>query len=432
MTVSGVTVTYDGEEHGATGSATGVGGVNLSANLNLGAKFINVPGGTAHWTFDGGTNYNDQSGSVAIVINKADATINVQGYTGTYDGQAHGATGTATGVQNEVLAGLDLGEQFTDAPGGTANWTFTDVTGNYNNASGSVEIVINKANATIVVNSYSVSYDGNAHTSTGAATGAAGEDLSDLLNLSGTTHTNAGSYTGDVWTFTGDNNHHSANGTVDNVITPKSITITANDRTKSFGETVTFTGTEFTVAGLVGTDTIVSVALTSDGAPASALASGSPYDIVPSSAVFGSGLASNYSIEYANGELTVNPLTFVGFLPPIGGSVTNGNGGSYADPVRAYKLNSTIPVKFTLTNNGAPWLTGIHTLQAAKFSNATTSEQAIDVTPTDAASVGNQFRLTGSEWHFNLSTKGLSAGTWKLIATLADGTQHEVWIAIKK
>ncbi len=506
VTVSGVTVTYDGEEHGATGSATGVGGVNLSANLNLGAKFINVPGGTAHWTFDGGTNYNDQSGSVPIVINKADATINVQGYTGTYDGQAHGATGTATGVQNEVLAGLDLGEQFTDAPGGTANWTFTDVTGNYNNASGSVEIVINKADAlvtvsgvtvtydgeehgatgtatgvggvnlsanlnlgakfinvpggtaqwtftggtnyndqsgsveivinkadaTIVVNSYSVIYDGNAHTSTGTATGAAGEDLSELLDLSGTTHTNAGSYTGDVWTFAGDNNHHSANGTVDNVISPKSITITANDRTKSFGETVTFTGTEFTVVGLVGTDTIVSVTLTSDGAPASALASGSPYAIVPSSAVFGSGLASNYSIEYANGELTVNPLTFVGFLPPIGGSVTNGNGGSYADPVRAYKLNSTIPVKFTLTNNGAPWLTGIHTLQAAKFSNATTSEQAIDVTPTDAATAGNQFRLTGGEWHFNLSTKGLSAGTWKLIATLADGTQHEVWIAIKK
>ena len=52
---------YDGSPDGATGTATGVGGVDLSAGLNLGAQFINVPGGTAHWTFSGGANYNDQS-----------------------------------------------------------------------------------------------------------------------------------------------------------------------------------------------------------------------------------------------------------------------------------------------------------------------------------------------------------------------------------
>ena len=26
-------------------------------------------------------------------------------------------------------------------------------------------------------------------------------------------------------------------------------------------------------------------------------------------------------------------------------------------------------------------------------------------TPTDAATTGNQFRLTGTDWHFNLDTK---------------------------
>ena len=57
-----------------------------------------MPGGTATWTFTGGTNYNDQSGTAAIVINKADATVTVTGYTGVYDGAPHGATGTATGV----------------------------------------------------------------------------------------------------------------------------------------------------------------------------------------------------------------------------------------------------------------------------------------------------------------------------------------------
>ena len=44
--------------------ATGIGSVDLSGSLNLGATFFNVPGGTAHWTFSGGANYNDASGTV--------------------------------------------------------------------------------------------------------------------------------------------------------------------------------------------------------------------------------------------------------------------------------------------------------------------------------------------------------------------------------
>ncbi len=80
-------------------------------------------------------------------------------------------------------------------------------------------------------------------------------------------------------------------------------------------------------------------------------------------------------------------------------------------------------------------LTGIHTLQAVKYSNSTDSDPAIDATPTDAATTGNQFRLTDSQWHFNMSTKagtGFSAGIWKLTATLSDGSKHYVWIGLKR
>ena len=84
-----------------------MGEVDLSAGLNLGDSFTDAPGGTATWTFSGGTNYNDQSGDVAIEINKADATVTVTGYTGTYDAASHGATGTATGVGGvDLSAGL--------------------------------------------------------------------------------------------------------------------------------------------------------------------------------------------------------------------------------------------------------------------------------------------------------------------------------------
>ncbi len=128
-------------------------------------------------------------------------------------------------------------------------------------------------------------------------------------------------------------------------------------------------------------------------------------------------------------------LGFTGFLPPIGGEVATGTGGSFGDPVRAFKLGSTIPVKFTPACGGSPIATGVHTLQATKYSNATDSDTAINATPTDAATTGNEFRLTDAatgEWHFNLNTKPLSVGTWKLTATLSDGSLHEVWVTIKK
>jgi hypothetical protein len=125
-------------------------------------------------------------------------------------------------------------------------------------------------------------------------------------------------------------------------------------------------------------------------------------------------------------------LGFAGFLSPIGGG--DATGGSFAQPVRSFKLNSTIPVKFTVSCNGSPVVTGIHTLQAVKWSDMTDSTPPIDATPADAATIGNQFRLTSdNQWHFNLDTKatGMSAGKWQLVATLSDGSRHSVWIQIK-
>ena len=108
-------------------------------------------------------------------IGKTNATITVTGFTGPYDGIAHGATGTATGAGGEVLTGLDLGASFTEVPGGTANWTFTDVTGNYNNASGTASIIISTAGATIsLTGGGSFDYDGAPHGASGFTYGVGG------------------------------------------------------------------------------------------------------------------------------------------------------------------------------------------------------------------------------------------------------------------
>jgi hypothetical protein len=211
ITVIGYTGVYDGAAHGATGTATGVNNEPLSG-LDLGASFTDVPGGTANWSFAGDGNYNATSGSVAIAISKADATVSVSGYTGVYDGVAHSATGTAMGVGGASLSGFDLGASFTNVPGGTANWTFTDATGNYNEANGTAAIVISKADATVVVEGFSGVYDGNAHGATGTAMGVGGVSLSGL-DL-GDSFTNAPGGTA-TWTFSGGTNYAEQSNSVE-------------------------------------------------------------------------------------------------------------------------------------------------------------------------------------------------------------------------
>src|SRR5439155_1150424 len=82
------------------------------------------------------------------------------------------------------------------------------------------------------------------------------------------------------------------------------LTITATNRSKTYGATLTLGGSEITTSGLVNGDTVTSVTLTSAGAAAGAAVGTS--SIVPSAAVFGLGVASNYSIAYTYGTLTVN------------------------------------------------------------------------------------------------------------------------------
>ncbi len=134
-------VTYDTHAHTATGSCTGAKGETLSG-LNLsGTTHTNAGTFTDSWTFTDATgNYNDASGVVSDHIGKTDATCTVTGYTGVYDGGSHGATGSCSGVGGENAGTLDLGQSFTNVPGGTAHWTFTG-NGNYKDQAGDVPVV---------------------------------------------------------------------------------------------------------------------------------------------------------------------------------------------------------------------------------------------------------------------------------------------------
>jgi hypothetical protein len=113
------------------------------------------------------------------------------------------------------------------------------------------------------------------------------------------------------------------------------LTVTANNQTKTYGQTVTFAGTEFTTGGLVNGDTVTSVTLTSSGAAATATVGGSPYTIVPSAAV-GTGL-TNYTVNLVNGTLIVGHAT-----PVI--TWTNASPIIYGAALTTNQLNATANV----------------------------------------------------------------------------------------
>ena len=89
-------------------------------------------------------------------------------------------------------------------------------------------------------------------------------------------------------------------------ITPAPLTVTANDASKTYGQTITFSGTEFISNGLIGGEAIGMVTLASAGAPASAGVADSPYDIVASDAGGGTFSPGNYTITYKDGALAVS------------------------------------------------------------------------------------------------------------------------------
>lgn len=85
-------------------------------------------------------------------------------------------------------------------------------------------------------------------------------------------------------------------------ISPKTLTITANDSSKSYGTDLVLNGTEIAVVGLVAGDAVPSFTLISEGI--SALANTGTYPVSVSA-----GSDNNYSFIYVDGILTVNKAT---------------------------------------------------------------------------------------------------------------------------
>ena len=169
---------------------------------------------TDTWTFTG-PNYISQSGTVTDTIAKANPGIGAASGTVVYNGSPqnfYGSIWALVGLSNVVF-----NDTHTNVGTYTDSWTFTDTTGNYNNASGAMVDQTTPATVfSVGVQPYNTFYNAVSHTAIGAAIGVNGVMVTGL-SLGGTTHTNVGTYT-DVWTFSNPN-YNTMSGVVKDTIT---------------------------------------------------------------------------------------------------------------------------------------------------------------------------------------------------------------------
>jgi probable HAF family extracellular repeat protein len=206
LRVTGGVFTYDGQPHAPTGIATGANGEDLGPLTFTynGASEPPVGAGTYSVvaSFAGNDRYAPASDETAtIVINKATPVVNVGAAAAIYDGRPHAATGAVTGV-----GGADLGQPaFTydgsaDAPVNAGTYAvIASFAGgdNYEPASQTASMVIERATPTVSVTGGVYTYDGRPHAATGAVTGVGGADLgAPTLAYAGSAEApvNAGSY----------------------------------------------------------------------------------------------------------------------------------------------------------------------------------------------------------------------------------------------
>jgi len=161
VVVTDYTGVFDGATHGATGTASGVGGVNLNSLLNLGATFSSVPGGTANWSFhDAAGNYTDAGGSALITLTPLAATVTLGNLAQTYDGTAKSATATTSPLGLAVALTYNGAS---DAPKSAGSYAVVaKITDPNYNGSANGTLNINLASASIALTNLTQVYDGTA------------------------------------------------------------------------------------------------------------------------------------------------------------------------------------------------------------------------------------------------------------------------------
>lgn len=118
---------------------------------------------------------------------------------------------------------------------------------------------------------------------------------------------------------------------------------------------------------------------------------------------------------------------FLGFGPPLASTTQMAT--------RAVKRGSDVPTKFQLFDcSGTAITTGVHTIAVYYVSPAGPDAAPVDLGCAGSSNTDNLFRYSAPNWIYNLKTNTSYQVncTYKIVATLDDGTTHEAYISIKR
>lgn len=405
IAVTAYHVTFDGNPHTATGSASGADGEDLSTLLHLAGTAQTNAGDylTAPWTFDGDANHNAANGTVHDVIDKAASITSVSCPASvTYTGAAQDVcTATVTGAGGLSLTPTPVHTANTQV--GTANASHTyGGDANYATSSDSQSFSIAKKSASVTAAAATKVYGGADPAFSGSTSGFVASDAVTAIFTRGAGEA-VGSYAiGATLAPAGVlDNYDITYHTATFAITAATLVVTANPASKLLGDadpllTYQVTGWQFGDTGA----TVLSGALTRDAGEA-----------IGSYTIRQGTLASNgnYAISFTTGTLTIGYNTCLLY-----------------DPAKAVKSGATIPIKIALCSAGgvnASASTIVVTATHLTLESTSTSGQVSDAGNSNAD--GN-FRFDtglGPGYIFNLKTTGLSRGTYLLHFTVSNDPQ---------
>lgn len=321
-----LTASYSGLVNGDTAAVvTGNPALSTTATANsvVGTYPITAAAGTL-----AATNYSFTFVDGTLTVTKAPLTIQANNVSKTYGTANPTFTGTITGLQNGDAITATYSTTITNTtPVGTylnaivpaAVDSTPSTLGNYNVSLINGTLTITKSpfkgktfgTAEIVVTASDAVYDGQPHGATDTLTvDGVPSNTPPAITYSGrngttygpstTPPTNVGDYTATA-TYAGDANHFSSSDSKDYSITPRPLTLKADDITRSYGSSTPAFSNQITNGSLVVGDTLSGTATyTTDVTPAVNVGT---YTITLS------GLSNpNYAITFTTGVLTINPV----------------------------------------------------------------------------------------------------------------------------
>jgi hypothetical protein len=436
VTVTVGTYTFSGSPQGptvATNTGTGTSytfsysGTPNTGTFTTGAtRPTNAGTYTVTATVAANGNYGSASSSAtAFTIGKATPVVTITGNATpyTYSGSTQGpttSTNTGTGVVTYSYSGTPNTGTFTTGTtlptnAGTYSVTATaaaSVDGNWNAASSSASaFTIGVATPTVTVTVGTYTYSGSPQGPTVATNTGTGTSYTfSYSGTDGTTYgpsatlpTNAGSYSATA-TVAANGNYNLASSVITSfTIEMAELTITASDVTKDFGTTYNLGTTAFSTSGLLNSETIGGVTLTSEGADSTA--EEGTYPIIPSAATGGTFTATNYNITYSNGTLIVNEGSEGGIISANSSSICSGTtttlnlSGNIGNVIRwEYAISpftNWIVIANTNSSYTTPSLTET-TQYRAVVRNGNSPER---ISTTFEVSIGGSTTWDGSAWN---------------------------------